>query len=109
MFGMFGGIIMTGDTDQNLTELSVANRPMVKTLSEVNNGECVRVEGLRGETGECQRLREMGFCELAKVERITGSKALICKVCDTRVIISEELAKNIIVCPNLPESGDWNV
>ncbi|MBP9855108.1 MAG: ferrous iron transport protein A [Candidatus Omnitrophica bacterium] len=40
----------------------------------------------------------MGFCEKAKVEKITENGALICKVCDTKVIISEELARNIIIC-----------
>jgi ferrous iron transport protein A len=72
-----------------------------KTLSDVGDGESVRVECLRGEVSDCQRLREMGFCDTAKVVKIAGSGALICKVCDTRVVISEELAKNIIVveCP----------
>ena len=69
----------------------------LQTLSDVKNGESVRVECLRGESGDCQRLREMGFCELAKVVRVTGSRALVCKVCDTKVVISEELAKNVIV------------
>ena len=72
-------------------------QPDSRTLSEVNNGESVRVEALLGEIVDCQRLREMGFCEQAKIMRIAGSKALICKVCDSRVVISEALAKNVVV------------
>ncbi|MBI5150283.1 MAG: ferrous iron transport protein A [Candidatus Omnitrophica bacterium] len=68
-----------------------------KTLTSVQNGQSVRIECLRGEDGVCQRLREMGFCESAVVEKVTESGALICKVCDTRVAISRRLADNIIV------------
>lgn len=68
-----------------------------RTLCDACNGEEVRIECLEGEVGDCQRLREMGFCEKAKVEKITENGALICKVCDTKVIISEELARNIII------------
>lgn len=73
------------------------NQPTTKTLSEVSDGQRVRVECLRGEHSDCQRLREMGFCELAQIEKITGRRAVICKVCNTRVVISEELARNVIV------------
>jgi ferrous iron transport protein A len=68
-----------------------------RTLSEVENGESVRIQCLRGEEGVCQRLREMGFCESAMVEKIADSGALICKVCDGKVVISKQLAENIIV------------
>jgi ferrous iron transport protein A len=77
--------------------LEFSKKEGMKTLSDVSDGECVRVECLRGEISDCQRLREMGFCELAQVQKITGSGALICKVCNTRVVISKELAKNIVV------------
>ena len=42
-------------------------------------------------------MREMGFCESSIVEKISDSGALICKVCDSKVVISKELAQNIIV------------
>lgn len=77
----------------------------LKTLSDVGDGESVRVECLRGEVSDCQRLREMGFCELARVVKVAGRGALICKVCDTRVVISEALAKNIIVA-SCPKEGE---
>lgn len=68
-----------------------------QTLSDVPVGQSVRIECLRGEDGVCQRLREMGFCESATVEKIADSGALICKVCDAKVAISKGLAQSIIV------------
>ncbi len=78
-----------------------------KSLCDVCTGERVLVECLRGDQGDCQRLREMGFCENAAVEMIAQNSALICKVCDSKIVISEGLARNIIVgrCPQ-PAEGD---
>ena len=73
-----------------------------KTLSEAVLGRPLRIECLHGEDGACQRLREMGFCESSVVEKVADSGALICKVCDTKVILSKGLAEKIIVkdiCP----------
>ena len=69
----------------------------LKSLSQVEPGHQVRVECLRGEDGVCQRLREMGFCESSVVEKIADTGALLCKVCDAKVVISKDLGKNIIV------------
>lgn len=71
-----------------------------KTLCDVCEGQSVRIECLTGSTHDCQRLREMGFCEQSRVEKIAGDKTLICRVCDTKVVISHGLAKQIIVCEN---------
>ena len=68
-----------------------------KTLKDVDVGKSVVIECLRGEHGTCQRLREMGFCESATVQKLVDSGALICKVCDAKVVISKKLAENIIV------------
>ncbi|MBZ0166935.1 MAG: ferrous iron transport protein A [Candidatus Omnitrophica bacterium] len=78
-----------------------------KPLCEVCAGERVLVECLQGDSSECQRLREMGFCENAQVEMIAQNTAFICKVCDSKIIISEGLAQNIIVgqCPK-PGEGE---
>lgn len=77
-----------------------------KTLFDISNGQSVKVEGIQGEDSDCQRLREMGFCESATVQKIAESGALICKVCNTRVVISERLAKNIIVQENMDEKKE---
>ena len=71
-----------------------------KTLCDVCNGQQVEISCLKGEEGVCQRLRELGFCENAKVEKLAESGALLCKVCDTKVAISKELAESIIVKEN---------
>jgi ferrous iron transport protein A len=73
-----------------------------KTLCDVANGQCVLVSRLSGEASFCERLREMGFCESAKVVKLTENGALICRVCESRVVLSEGLARSIIVraCEN---------
>lgn len=71
-----------------------------RTLRDARNGERVRIECLRGDEGVCRRLREMGFCESATVEKIAESGALICRVCDAKVVLSRKLAQNIILGEN---------
>jgi len=68
-----------------------------KTLKDADVGQSVAIECLHGEEGVCQRLREMGFCESSVVQKLADSGALICKVCDAKVVISKKLAENIIV------------
>ena len=68
-----------------------------RTLSDVDAGHSVAITCLRGEEGVCQRLREMGFCESAIVEKVSYNGALICRVCDAKVALSRRLAQNIIV------------
>ncbi len=68
-----------------------------KTLNDVGTGQSVRIECLRGEEGVCQRLRELGFCESAVIEKVADNGGLICRVCDARIAISKGLAGNIIV------------
>ena len=73
-----------------------------KTLCDAKTGRILRIECLRGEDGVCERLREMGFCESSVVEKIADSGALICKVCDAKIILSKGLAQSVIVkdiCP----------
>lgn len=67
------------------------------TLNDAPIGSSMRIECIQGEEGVCHRLREMGFCESSVVEKIAQSGSLICRVCDSKVIISRSLAKNIIV------------
>ncbi len=68
-----------------------------KNLCDSAAGRRLRIECLRGEDGTCERLREMGFCESAIVEKVADSGALICKVCDAKVILSKGLAQNVMV------------
>lgn len=66
-------------------------------LRELPVGATGRVCDLRGETDFCSRLREMGFCESAVIERISGEKTLLCQLCGTRVALSERAAEHIVV------------
>ncbi|MFT3829662.1 MAG: FeoA family protein [Opitutaceae bacterium] len=45
------------------------------------------------------RLRELGFCEAARVRKISGRSTVMCEVCGTKLAISAELAQLIHVQP----------
>ena len=45
------------------------------------------------------RLRELGFCEAAKVKKISGKTTVMCEVCGTKLALSAELARLIHVQP----------
>ncbi len=67
------------------------------SLCDVCNGSCVRVKCLQGKDGDCLRLRELGLSESAHVTKISDNGALICGVNESRIILSEDLAKNVLV------------
>ena len=68
-------------------------------LTELPAGMLGRVAELNGRADLCQRLREMGFCESAVIQKITGKHMLICQLCGTRVALSNRAAQNIMVEP----------
>ncbi len=72
-------------------------RPQRLLLSELPAGASGRVCELKGQTEVCQRLREMGFCESAIIEKINGSRTLLCQLCGTRIALSERAAQHIVV------------
>ena len=67
------------------------------TLTELPPGAAGRVCALQGEAALCQRLREMGFCESAVVQKSSGLGTLRCEVCGMRVTLGEGVAKHITV------------
>lgn len=71
--------------------------PSLVRLSELPNGAAGRVQELDGKTEVCQRLREMGFCESAVVEKVSGVHTLLCQVCGTRIALSGKVAQHILV------------
>ena len=77
------------------------------TLHDAEVGKLVRITALQGEPAVCQRLREMGFCELSEICKVAQSSALICRTCGGKVALSKNLAKNILVekidCPLVKE------
>ena len=66
-------------------------------LTELPNGASGRVATLDGEAGVCSRLREMGFCESAVIEKIAGQATLLCQLCGTRIALSDRTANHIVV------------
>ncbi|MBS4028082.1 MAG: ferrous iron transport protein A [Ignavibacteriales bacterium] len=69
-----------------------------KTLFDIPSGAEVFVQRLTSEPQLSERLREMGFCENAKVKCVSkGGNGLICLVCNSRIGINDMLAKQIVV------------
>jgi len=68
-------------------------------LTELPAGTSGRVCALAGEPSFCVRLREMGFCESAVVDKVAGSRMLICVLCETRIALSDAAASHILVEP----------
>jgi len=71
--------------------------PQRIALSDLPEGASGRVAGLNGKAESSQRLREMGFCESAVVQKIAGQHLMICQLCGTRVALNDDTARNIIV------------
>lgn len=67
------------------------------TLNQVGVGCDVRIQVLNGPG--CERLRDLGFCEQMRLRKLTNGRNMICSVCGTRMAISRELAKQVLVCP----------
>lgn len=72
-------------------------RPQRMRLTELPVGAAGRVCELSGEANVCARLREMGFCESAVIERVSGQRTLLCQICNTRIALSEGAAAHIVV------------
>jgi ferrous iron transport protein A len=72
-------------------------RPQRMPLTELPVGAAGRVCELDGQPELCQRLREIGFCESAVIEKIAGEKTLICLLCSTRIALSDRAARHIVV------------
>jgi Fe2+ transport system protein FeoA len=68
-----------------------------RPLSAVRRGQRVVVRHLRGEAGDCRRLREMGFHEQAEVELVCGGPAVLAQVRGSRVCLSGRMADSVLV------------
>lgn len=66
-------------------------------LTELPIGVAGRVCELSGKAEVCQRLREIGFCESAVIERVSGERTLLCQVCGTRIALSDRAAQHVVV------------
>lgn len=77
-------------------------RCQVCPLSVVKAGVAVRIKQLCASPEIQNRLREIGFCEDQIIKLLTSQANFICQVCNTRLAISEQLAKIILVEPLRP-------
>jgi ferrous iron transport protein A len=66
-------------------------------LTDLPVGTAGRICDLEGEANVCARLREIGICESAVIERISGKHTLLCQLCGTRIALSDSAAKYIMV------------
>ena len=48
-------------------------------------------------SGNCDRLREWGFCENLNITKLQCGKNIICNLCGAKVALSCDLAQNVIV------------
>ena len=66
-------------------------------LTDLPVGTAGRICDLEGEANVCARLREIGICESAVIERISGQHTMLCQICGTRIALSGSAAKYIMV------------
>jgi Fe2+ transport system protein FeoA len=79
---------------------AVVTEPRVErtlNLKEASVGCDFTITGVAG--AQCERLRDLGFCESLKVRKLANGRNLICSVCGTRMAISRDLAEQVIVSP----------
>lgn len=68
-------------------------------LSRIQVGVAVRIKQLCASSEIQTRLREIGLCEEQIIRLITSQTNFICQVCNTRLALSEQLARLILVEP----------
>jgi ferrous iron transport protein A len=57
----------------------------------------LKIVSLRSNSPACQRLRELGFCEMSEVCKVSDNGALICNLLGCRVAIGRDLGSQILV------------
>ena len=55
------------------------------------------VRHLKGESADCQRLRELGFHETAEVQLVCAGGAIIAQVRGSKICLSHGMAQSILV------------
>jgi ferrous iron transport protein A len=74
-------------------------KPRLLPLCQLSKGAVGTVCELGGTHSMNLRLRELGFSESARVKKISGRSTVICDVCGTRLALSHDLARTILVQP----------
>lgn len=68
-------------------------------LTHVEAGTIVCIKQLTAKPDVIDRLREMGLGEQQRVRLVSRHPSLICQVCNSRIALSQDLAKAILVEP----------
>jgi ferrous iron transport protein A len=74
-------------------------------LCQLPAGTLGSVMELQGEGTFRQRVRELGFGESAEVKKISGRSTILCQVNGTRIALSHDAARQILVSPHGPQSA----
>lgn len=75
------------------------SEPALLPLCQLPAGALGLVTELTGEGTFRQRVRELGFGESAQVKKISGRSTIICQVNGSRIALSHDAAKRILVLP----------
>src|SRR5438093_427299 len=84
------------DFDQQMKMTETEARCEVCPLSAVRTGVAVRIRKLCASPEMQGRLRELGLGEDQIVKLLTSHTNFICQVCNTRLTVSEQLARLIL-------------
>jgi len=100
----FTGTLVDTDTQSQFSpaplQMSLARSihgPSRMRLTELPVGSSGRVCELSGQPDLCQRLRELGFCESAVIQKVSGQRTLLCQLCGTRIALSDRAAEHVLV------------
>jgi ferrous iron transport protein A len=77
--------------------MASSSRDLLLPLCQLPAGSEGCVRELVGDADFCQRVREMGFGESARVTKVGGSGPFICLVNRTRIALSHSAAMCIMV------------
>ncbi|RFC42330.1 MAG: Fe2+ transport system protein FeoA [Verrucomicrobia bacterium] len=75
--------------------MSAAKVPL--TLCSAACGQRLRILALSACSEDCLRLREMGFCELSEVRKLTDGSAILCSLYGVRLALGRELGARVLV------------
>lgn len=69
----------------------------LQSLAQARVGCDFRIRFLEGPA--CDQLRRLGFCETLQVRKLANGRNLVCTVCGTRLALSRDLARQVLVSP----------
>jgi len=87
----------TTETESQYDSTEMNPTDAVLPLCQLPAGSVGRVRQLVGAIDFCQRIREMGLCESAFVAKIGGTGPFLCQINGTRIALSHNAAKCVMV------------